>query len=110
QAESLQTGQDALKALSKDIQHPVSGDTSGGVTAGGGTGSANGFSQPNILVSTPKDIALVADNSTHIVAEKEINVVSNENTYMATGKSLVVAAAEKVSFFAQKLGAFFVTA
>ncbi|VWB51099.1 type IV secretion protein Rhs [Burkholderia lata] len=110
QAESLQTGQDALKTLSKDIQHPVSGDTSGGVTAGGGTGSANGFSQPNILVSTPKDIALVADSSTHIVAEKEVNVVSNENTYVATGKSFVVAAAEKVSFFAQKLGAFFVTA
>lgn len=110
QAESLQTGQDALKALSKDIQHPVSGDTSGGVTAGGGTGSANGFAQPNILVSTPKDIALVADSSTHIVAEKEVNVVSNENTYVATGKSFVVAAAEKVSFFAQKLGAFFVTA
>lgn len=110
QAESLQTGQDALKALSKAIQHPVSGDTSGGVTAGGGTGSANGFAQPNILVSTPKDIALVADSSTHIVAEKEVNVVSTENTYVATGKSFVVAAAEKVSFFAQKLGAFFVTA
>ncbi|WP_342704805.1 type VI secretion system tip protein VgrG [Burkholderia arboris] len=110
QAESLQTGQDALKTLSKDIRHPVSGDTSGGITAGGGTGSANGFAQPNILVSTPKDIALVADNSAHIVAEKEVNVVSNENTYVATGKSLVVAAAEKVSFFAQKLGAFFVTA
>ncbi|PAK13060.1 type VI secretion system Vgr family protein [Burkholderia ubonensis] len=110
QAESLQTGQDALKALSEDIRHPVTGDTSGGVTAGGGTGSANGFAQPNILVSTPKDIALVADSSTHIVAEKEVNVVSTENTYVATGKSFVVAAAEKVSFFAQKLGAFFVTA
>ena len=110
QAESLQTGQDALKALTADIKRPISGETSGGVTAGGGTGSANGFAQPNILISAPKDIALVADRSTHIVAEGDLNLVSNENANVATGKSLVVAAAEKVSFFAQKLGAFFVTA
>lgn len=110
QAESLQTGQDALKALAVDIKHPIAGDTSGGVTAGGGTGSANGFAQPNILIATPKDVALVADRSAHIVAEADANFVSNENTNVAAGKSLVVAAAEKVSFFAQKLGAFFVTA
>ncbi|AJY39502.1 type VI secretion system tip protein VgrG [Burkholderia humptydooensis] len=110
QAETLQAGQDALKGLSKEIQHAVSGSTSGGVTAGGGTGSANGFAQPNILVSTPKDLALVADRSAHIVAEGEANIVSNGNTHVATGKAMIVAAAEKVSFFAQKLGAFFVTA
>ncbi|WP_179403115.1 type VI secretion system Vgr family protein [Burkholderia guangdongensis] len=110
QAESLQAGQDALDGLSTDIRHPVSGETSGGVTAGGGTGSANGFAQPNILVSTPKDVALVADRSAHIVADGHANIVSHEHTHIATGKSLFVAAAEKVSFFAQKLGAFFVTA
>lgn len=110
QAETLQAGQDSLKGLSKEIQHPVSGATSGGVTAGGGTGNANGFAQPNILIATPKDVAMVADRSAHIVADGEANIVSNGNTHVATGKSLIAAAAEKISLFAQKLGILIRTA
>ncbi|WP_434110415.1 type VI secretion system Vgr family protein [Paraburkholderia caffeinilytica] len=110
QAGSLRAGQNALKGLSTEILHPVSGASAGGVTAGGGTGNANGFAQPNILVSTPRDVAMVADRSAHIVADGEANIVSNGNTHVATGKSLIAAAAEKISLFAQKLGILIRTA
>ncbi|EGD06491.1 Rhs element Vgr protein [Burkholderia sp. TJI49] len=104
QAESLQAGQDALKDLTTAAQHAVSGQTSGGVTAGGGTGSANGFAKPVILIATPADFAAVADHSAHVVAEAEANVISGGNTHLASGKSLIAAAAEKISLFVQKAG------
>ncbi|MBJ9622217.1 type VI secretion system Vgr family protein [Burkholderia multivorans] len=104
QAESLQAGQDALKDLTAAAQQAVSGQTSGGVTAGGGTGSANGFAKPVIMISTPADFAAVADRSAHVIAEAEANVISGANTHLATGKSLIAAAAEKISLFVQKAG------
>lgn len=104
QAESLQAGQDALKDLTAAAQQAVSGQTSGGVTAGGGTGSANGFAKPVIVISTPADFAAVADRSAHVIAEAEANVISGANTHLATGKSLIAAAAEKISLFVQKAG------
>ncbi|WP_186110147.1 DUF2345 domain-containing protein, partial [Burkholderia gladioli] len=104
QAESLQAGQDALKDLTTAVQQPVSGQTSGGVTAGGGTGNANSFAKPVIVIATPADFAAVADRSAHMLAEAEINVVSGENTHLASGKSLIAAAAEKISLFVQKAG------
>ncbi|WP_063534143.1 type VI secretion system tip protein TssI/VgrG [Burkholderia sp. MSMB1589WGS] len=104
QAESLQAGQDALKALTAAAQHAVSGQTSGGVTAGGGTGSANGFAKPVIVIATPADFAAVADRSAHVVAEAEANVISGGNTHLASGKSLIAAAAEKISLFVHKAG------
>ncbi|MBU9309051.1 type VI secretion system Vgr family protein [Burkholderia multivorans] len=104
QAESLQAGQDALKDLTAAAQQAVSGQTSGGVTAGGGTGNANGFAKPVIVISTPADFAAVADRSAHVIAEAEANVISGANTHLATGKSLIAAAAEKISLFVQKAG------
>ncbi|WP_261538122.1 type VI secretion system Vgr family protein [Burkholderia multivorans] len=104
QAESLQAGQDALKELTAAAQQAVSGQTSGGVTAAGGTGSANGFAKPVIVISTPADFAAVADRSAHVIAEAEANVISGANTHLATGKSLIAAAAEKISLFVQKAG------
>lgn len=104
QAESLQAGQDALKDLTTAVQKPVSGQTSGGVTAGGGAGNANSFAKPVIVIATPADFAALADRSAHVVAEAEINVVSGENTHLASGKSLIAAAAEKISLFVQKAG------
>ncbi|MBU9630806.1 type VI secretion system tip protein VgrG [Burkholderia multivorans] len=104
QAESLQAGQDALKDLTAAAQQALSGQTSGGVTAGGGTGSANGFAKPVIVISTPADFAAVADRSAHVIAEAEANVISGANTHLATGKSLIAAAAEKISLFVAKAG------
>ncbi|POM14743.1 hypothetical protein CSX04_07556 [Burkholderia cepacia] len=104
QAESLQAGQDALNALAKDAEHAVSGRNSGGVTAGGGTGNANGFAKPVIVIATPADFAAIADRSAHVVADKEVNVISGENTHLGSGKSLIVAAAEKISLFVHKAG------
>ncbi|KVW19869.1 type IV secretion protein Rhs [Burkholderia cepacia] len=104
QAESLQAGQDALNALAKDAEQAVSGQNSGGVTAGGGTGNANGFAKPVIVIATPADFAAIADHSAHVVADKEVNVISGENTHLGSGKSLIVAAAEKISLFVHKAG------
>jgi uncharacterized protein (DUF2345 family)/DNA-binding transcriptional LysR family regulator len=104
QAESLQAAQDALKDLTTAMQHAVSGQTSGGVTAGGGIGSANGFAKPAIVIATPADFAAVADRSAHVVAEGEVNMISGGNTQLASGKSLIAAAAEKISLFVQKAG------
>ncbi|NYH16284.1 type VI secretion system Vgr family protein [Paraburkholderia bryophila] len=104
QAESLQIGQDALKGLTTAIQHPESGQTSGGATAGGGTGSANGFAKPEIVIASAADFAAVADGSAHVVAQAEVNVVGSGNVNVAAGKSLIAAVAETISIFVQKAG------
>ncbi len=104
QAESLQTAQDALKGLTTAIQHPESGQTSGGVTAGGGTGNANGFAKPEIVIASAADFAAVADGSAHLVAQAEVSVVGSGNVSIATGKSLIAAVAETISIFVQKTG------
>jgi type VI secretion system secreted protein VgrG len=58
-AETLQPGQDALKAFTDATQHSVPGGAiSGGRTAGGGTGNANGFAKPILLAASPEGIAL----------------------------------------------------
>ncbi|HDR8967127.1 type IV secretion protein Rhs [Burkholderia vietnamiensis] len=104
QAESLEGSQDTLKAVAKATEHPVSGQTSGGRTDGGGTGEANGFAAPIIMMATPADIGLTSRQSTSIAADRHINLTSGEHTHLATGKSLIVAAAEKISLFVQKAG------
>ena len=105
QAENLRMGQEALKKFTDATQHSVAGaQATGGRTAGGGTGSANGFSSPIMLMASPSGIALSTPQSTHISADQHVNVISGRDTYLATGKSLVMSAVEKISVFVQKAG------
>ncbi|MBB3260364.1 type VI secretion system secreted protein VgrG [Paraburkholderia bannensis] len=105
QAESLREGQDALRKFSDASQRNVTGgEAGGGRTAGGGTGNANGFSNPILLMASPAGIAISTQQSTHIGADQHINVISGSDTYVATGRSLVLSVVEKISLFVQKAG------
>ena len=105
QAESLKDGYDALKSFTDATQHSTSGTTGGGgVTAGGGTGNANAFSQPVMLFAAPAGIALSTQKSAHIGTDQHINLVSGQSTHVATGKSLLASAGQKISLFVQNAG------
>jgi type VI secretion system secreted protein VgrG len=83
----------------------VAGSTAnGGRTAGGGTGSANGFSQPVMLLSSPAGIAASTQQSVHLSANQHVNLVGTKNVHVAAGKSFLVSVLDKVSVFAQNLG------
>jgi type VI secretion system secreted protein VgrG len=104
-AETLQPGQDALKKFTDATQHSVpGGGTTGGRTAGGGTGNANGFAQPVLLAASPSGIALSTQQSTQITADQQISIVSGQSTHVATGKSLIASVTEKLSLFVQNAG------
>ncbi|WP_321955326.1 type VI secretion system Vgr family protein [Paraburkholderia bannensis] len=104
QAESLKDGHDSLKRFTDATQHSVSSTASGGRTAGGGTGSANGFDDPVMVLASPAGIALSTQSSAQISTDQHINLVSGQNTHVATGKSLLVSVTEKVSLFVQNAG------
>ncbi|QBR00135.1 type VI secretion system Vgr family protein [Paraburkholderia pallida] len=105
QAESLQEGHDALKTFTDATQYMVASTTShGGRTAGGGTGNANGFAKPVMLLSSPEGIAASTQQSAHIAANQHANVVAGKNVNVAAGKSLLASVLDKISLFAQNLG------
>jgi len=104
QAESLKDGYDALKAFTDATQNSIAGPSSGGITAGGGTGNANGFTDPIMLLASPAGIALSTQKSNQIYADQQINLVSGQNTFIATGKSLIASITEKLSLFVQNAG------
>ncbi|WP_260854367.1 type VI secretion system Vgr family protein [Paraburkholderia sp. BCC1884] len=110
QAESLEDGTNALKTLIAATQSNRQGATSGanaasgGITAGGGTGSANAFSEPVMLMASPSGIALSTQQSTHIAADQQITFVSGQSTHVATGKSLIASVAQTLSLFVQNAG------
>jgi len=105
QAESLKDGYDSLKAFSDATRKNVEGDASGkGRTAGGGTGNANGFTEPIMLVASPSGIALSTQQSTSVAADKHVNIVSGASTHIASGKSLIASIGEKLSLFVQNAG------
>ena len=105
QAESLKDGHDSLKAFTDATQSSVSGDaSSGGRTAGGGTGNANGFAEPIMLMASPSGIGLSTQQSTNIAADKHVSVVSGASTHIASGKSLIASIGEKLSLFVQNAG------
>ncbi|OXC80449.1 type VI secretion system Vgr family protein [Caballeronia sordidicola] len=105
QAETLQPGQDALKKFTDATQYGVSGSNgSSGRTAGGGTGSANGFSTPIMLMASPAGMALSTQQSAQITADQHVNIVSGQSTHVAAGKSLIVSVTEKISMFVQNAG------
>jgi len=104
-AESLQDGHDALKSFTDATQSSVAGSTNnGGRTAGGGTGSANGFSQPVMLLSSPAGIAASTQQSVHLSANQHVNLVGTKNVHVAAGKSFLVSVVDRISLFAQNLG------
>jgi type VI secretion system secreted protein VgrG len=104
-AESLQEAQDALKKFTDATQYSMSGSAgTGGRTAGGGTGNANGFATPVMLVASPAGMGLSTHDSTQITANQHVNIVSGKSTHLAAGKSLIASVMEKVSLFAQNAG------
>ncbi|GAB6847953.1 type VI secretion system Vgr family protein [Paraburkholderia kururiensis] len=103
-AESLQAGQEALRAFTDATQQSVAGNASGGRTAGGGAGNANGFAKPVLLMASPAGVAVSTQQSAQITADQHVNVVSGQNTHLAAGKSLVASVAEKISLFVQNAG------
>jgi type VI secretion system secreted protein VgrG len=93
-----------LKSFTDATQNNVSGSSSGGNTAGGGTGSANAFKEPVMLFASPSGIALSTQKSIHIASDAQTNFVSGQSTHIATGKSLIASVTEKLSLFVQNAG------
>ncbi|WP_082193518.1 type VI secretion system Vgr family protein [Burkholderia gladioli] len=104
QAENLNDGHDALKAFTDATQSSAQGSQAGGLTAGGGTGSANVFKQPIMLMASPSGIALSSQQSIHVSSDRQTNLVSGQSTFITSGKSLVASVAEKISLFVQNAG------
>ncbi|UVE70132.1 type VI secretion system tip protein VgrG (plasmid) [Burkholderia pyrrocinia] len=105
QAESLEDGEQALKDFVTATRHALTGGTgTGGRTDGGGTGDANGFSQPVVLIASPAGVAVSTQASAQVSADKQLTLMSGENANVVAGKSLVAAAVEKISLFVQKAG------
>jgi type VI secretion system secreted protein VgrG len=105
QAESLDEGRDALKKFMDAAQYNVSGSAAtGGRTGGGGTGNANGFSTPIMLIASPAGVGVSTQDSAQFTANQQVNVVSGKNTHLAAGKSLIASVMEKISLFAQNAG------
>ncbi|KVH37934.1 type VI secretion system Vgr family protein [Burkholderia cepacia] len=105
QAESLQEGQDALKKFTDATHYSVNGGAgSGGRTGGGGTGNANGFSTPIMLMASPAGVGLSTQESAQVTANQQVNIVSGRSVHVAAGKSLIASVMEKISLFAQNAG------
>ncbi|KVV07370.1 type VI secretion system Vgr family protein [Burkholderia ubonensis] len=99
-APTLSDGQDALARFTSATQHSMAPNTAGGRTAGGGTGSANGFKEPVLLFGSPAGIAASTPESIHLAADMQLNVASGKSTHVAAGQSLIAAAAKSTSLFA----------
>ncbi|AJK47611.1 type VI secretion system Vgr family protein [Burkholderia plantarii] len=105
QAEPLQAGQDALEQFTDATLQSRSGSAAGGLTAGGGTGSANVFGKPVMLFASPDGIALASQQSVHLAADQQINLVGGASTHLVAGKSLVASVVDRLSLFVQNAGA-----
>jgi len=109
QAGDLSAAHDDLEGFTKATRQEVSGSNAGGATAGGGTGSANGFTEPIMLLGSPAGIGLTSMRSVHAAATENINLVSGGSTHIAATKSFVASVGEEVSVFAQGGGMKLVT-
>lgn len=103
-AEGLEDGLESLDKFAQATRYSRSGSTASGRTAGGGTGTANGFGTPVMLLASPASMGLSTQDSLQATASQHVNVVSGQNTNIATGKSLLVGAMEKFSLFVQNAG------
>jgi type VI secretion system secreted protein VgrG len=105
QAESLDEGLCALKKFTDATQYNVTGGTTtGGRTDGGGTGNANGFATPIMLIASPAGVSVSTQDSAQFTANQQVTIVSGKNTHVAAGKSLIASVMEKISLFAQNAG------
>ncbi|WP_369063285.1 type VI secretion system Vgr family protein [Burkholderia gladioli] len=104
QAESLNEGHTALNGFTNATRNSAQSAASGGRTAGGGTGSANAFKSPVMLMASPSGIALSTQESVHVSSDQQTNLISGQSTHIASGKSLVASVAEKISLFVQNAG------
>jgi type VI secretion system secreted protein VgrG len=64
----------------------------------------DGLKQPGLLMSTPASAALVTGQGMQFAAQDSINAVAGKNVDWSVVKRFTVAAGEKISLFAQKLG------
>jgi type VI secretion system secreted protein VgrG len=64
----------------------------------------DGLKKPGLLVSTPASAGIVAGGSVQLSAQDNINAVAGKNADFSVMKRFTVAAGEKLSLFAQKLG------
>jgi type VI secretion system secreted protein VgrG len=103
-AANLKDAYDTLGAFSDATRNPIAGAAGGGRTAGGGTGEANAFQEPVMLFGSPSGIGLSTQQSVHLAADAQINIVSGQSTHVATGKSLLASVGEQLSLFVQNAG------
>jgi len=104
QAEDLTDAHSDLQAFTNATKQDISGSATSGNTAGGGTGAANGFSEPVMLLGSPVGIGLTSMKSIHAAATDHVNLVSGANTHVAATKSFIASVGEKISLFAQTAG------
>ena len=64
----------------------------------------DGLKKPGLLMGTPASAALVAGQGMQFSAQDSINAVAGKNADWSVLKRFTVAAGEKISLFAQKLG------
>jgi type VI secretion system secreted protein VgrG len=64
----------------------------------------DGLKKPGLLMSTPAAAALVAGGGVQFAAQDSINAVAGKNADWSVLKRFTVAAGERLSLFAQKLG------
>jgi type VI secretion system secreted protein VgrG len=64
----------------------------------------DGLKKPGLLMSTPASAAIVAGGGVQLSAQDSISTVAGKNADFSVLKRFTVAAGEKVSLFAQKLG------
>jgi type VI secretion system secreted protein VgrG len=99
---------DSLKAFTDATQTGYGGGSSSaagqGQESSGGAGQANGFSDPVLLIASPKGVGITTPASVHIHAGENVTMSANSDINIAVGKSLVANAVDKISLFAYKLG------
>lgn len=104
QADALTSGHQALKQFTSSTEHSTSSSASDGRTAGGGNGNANGFKSPVMLFGSPSGVAISTQESAHISAGQQLNLVSSQSTHFVAGKSLIASVVDKLSLFVQNAG------
>ncbi|MCA8355562.1 DUF2345 domain-containing protein, partial [Burkholderia cepacia] len=104
QAESLKPGVEALTAFTDATKQSASGESTGGRTAGGGTGNANAFAAPLLLLGSPAGIGLSTHQSLHASADQQANWISGQDSYFAAGGSMHAATVNHLSLFARNQG------
>ncbi|WP_176115942.1 DUF2345 domain-containing protein, partial [Burkholderia cepacia] len=97
-------GRDSLAAFRDAPGRNVAPEARSGKRGGGGSGSANGFGKPILLMASPSDLGLSTQQSAQLTADQQINLVSGQNIHVASGKSLIASVTERISLFVRQAG------